>query len=67
MLLASTVSFLRRLKDVSNTCQLLLLMAPFGVFSVKMIIFHTWHNFMAELTQFADREFYTVSISEGEA
>ncbi|XP_064389911.1 sterol O-acyltransferase 2-like [Halichondria panicea] len=46
-------------QDLWNTYQYTLMTVSLGIVSVNVIIFHSWHNFTAELTRFADREFYT--------
>ena len=51
-----------RINDLLGTSLIILLNAPFIYLLVCLLVFNGWFNFTAELTRFADREFYQVSV-----
>lgn len=56
----SILSICHRFDDLMEAYFRCLLCAPFMLFLACILIFNSWFNFTAELTRFADREFYQV-------
>jgi len=42
----------------------MILASPLMYFLASLLVLHAWFNLTAELTRFADREFYLVSVRE---
>ena len=54
---------LYRLDDLVESYLSLLIVTPFFSVLANLLVLHAWFNFTAEVTGFADREFYLVYAS----
>lgn len=66
-LYSHSVTFLscHSLKDLIDCYLVCFLLGPLMNIMACVLVLHTWSNFTAELTRFADREFHSVSSQSG--